>query len=97
LARGVGEFLLDNNNNMYQERLVEAARIGHEEEKGKWGQCGGESGCVVKGNLDKDDVRWYHLPGFRHYDQIVMRLDLGDKWFCSEAEAIKAGFEKARE
>ena len=97
LARGVGEFQVDNNNTKYLDRLVEAARIGHEEEKGKWSQCGGETGCVIKGNWDKDDHRWYHLPEFRHYDQVVMRLDLRDRWFCSEAEAVKAKFERARE
>jgi len=26
-----------------------------------------------------------------------INLDHGDKWFCTEEKAIKAGFEKARE
>jgi len=58
---------------------------------------GDESGCVIKGNLDRNDVRYYHLPEFRHYDQVEMNFEHGDRWFCSEEEAIKAGFTRARE
>lgn len=49
--------------------------------------------CVIKGNIDK--ASWdhlYHLPNCRHYDKIVLDLDLGEQFFCSETEAKAAGF-----
>ncbi len=39
----------------------------------------------------------YELPGFRHYEQTTIRLDLGDRWFCTEDAAVKAGFTPARD
>lgn len=49
--------------------------------------------CVIKGNIDQSS--WdhlYHLPNCRHYDKIVLNLDLGEQFFCSEKEAQDAGF-----
>ena len=99
LEQGAGEFQLDTVNLKYQDVLIEAAEKGHEEENGLWKKCAEnpQVGCVVKGNVDRMDKRWYHLPSFRHYNQIVMRLDQGDRWFCTEEKAIEAGFERARE
>jgi len=54
------------------------------------------SRCVIKGNIDK--ATWdhlYHLPSCRHYNQIVLDLDLGEQFFCSEDEAKEAGFRLA--
>jgi len=49
--------------------------------------------CVIKGNIDQSS--WdhlYHLPSCRHYDKIVLNLDLGEQFFCTEEEAKSAGF-----
>lgn len=49
--------------------------------------------CVIKANIDPST--WghlYHLPSCRHYDKIVLDLDLGEQFFCSEKEAQAAGF-----
>jgi micrococcal nuclease len=52
--------------------------------------------CVIKGNIDKASWdHFYHLPSCRHYNQIVLDLDLGEKFFCSEKEAQNAGFKLA--
>ncbi|MBU1085019.1 MAG: thermonuclease family protein [Candidatus Beckwithbacteria bacterium] len=97
LKMGAGEFQRDNNNHKYEERLITVAENSKEEKRGLWSVCGEKGECLIKGNIDRNDVRYYHLPTFRHYEQVVMRLDLGDKWFCSEEEAIKKGFTRARE
>jgi len=97
LRLGVGEYQLDTVNLKHQDRLMRAAEKGYEDGSGVWGECGNIDGCQIKGNLDKDDKRYYHLPGFRHYSQVIMRLDQGDRWFCSEEAAIEAGFKRARE
>lgn len=49
--------------------------------------------CTIKGNIDK--ASWdhlYHLPTCRHYNQIILELDMGEQFFCSEDEAQAAGF-----
>jgi len=52
--------------------------------------------CNIKGNIDqKKDVLVYHLPGCPGYDQTIIELSDGDAWFCTEEEAVKAGFKKA--
>ena len=63
-------------------------------QQGLWQECGP---CLIKGNVDRLDKRWYHLPGFRHYESTEVNLEHGDRWFCSEGEAQEAGFERARE
>lgn len=99
LEEGAGEFFLDTVNLRYQDVLIETAQRAHEEDKGLWQACAPdpEVGCQVKGNLDRLDKRWYHLPSFRHYDQVVINLEDGDRWFCSEEEAQTAGFKRSRE
>jgi hypothetical protein len=52
--------------------------------------------CTIKGNIDKSSGdHFYHLPSCRHYSQIVLDLDIGEGFFCSEAEAQNAGFKIA--
>lgn len=54
------------------------------------------SKCVIKGNIDKASWdKFYHVPSCRHYNQIVLDLDLGEGYFCSEKEAQDAGFRLA--
>lgn len=99
LAEGAGEFFLDTVNLRYQDILVQAAEKAHQENKGLWQACAPDpkKGCQIKGNLDRLDKRWYHLPSFRHYEATEVNLEHGDRWFCTEEDALSAGFEKARE
>ncbi len=54
--------------------------------------------CVIKGNIDFVDGnrKTYHLPGCRQYGTAIIREDKGEAWFCTEAEARKAGYTKAK-
>jgi hypothetical protein len=55
------------------------------------------SGCDIKGNVSIDSgERIYHVPGQRYYDETVIRQAYGERWFCSEAEARRAGWRKSR-
>ena len=50
-------------------------------------------GCDIIGNVrhgNSDKI--YTLPGCQSYPTTVLQKDQGDQWFCTEAEAIKAGF-----
>jgi endonuclease YncB( thermonuclease family) len=51
--------------------------------------------CVIKGNVNRKGERIYHLPGQLNYAQINMSKGLGERWFCTEAEADAAGWRRA--
>ena len=48
--------------------------------------------CDIKGNVNSSGERIYHALGFRDYDKVVIRPEEGDVWFCTEEEAVAAGF-----
>lgn len=49
--------------------------------------------CPVKGNNDLDrDELLYLTPDCPYYDQVIIKRFEGDRWFCTAAEAKKAGF-----
>ena len=52
--------------------------------------------CVIKGNLriPGNGNKTYHFPGCGNYNQTLIELYKGDKWFCTEAQAKKEGFIK---
>ncbi len=55
-----------------------------------------KSGCTIKGNISAKAEKIYHLPGCGSYDKTVVNLNAGEKWFCTENEAIAAGWRKAK-
>ncbi len=48
--------------------------------------------CLIKGNINRDGVRIYHVPGGPTYEDTVIRVENGERWFCTEQEAIDAGW-----
>ncbi|MEI4769711.1 thermonuclease family protein [Psychrobacillus sp. FJAT-51614] len=48
--------------------------------------------CLIKGNINREGKKIYHVPSGNNYD-----VTKPEEWFCTEEEAIKAGFSKARE
>ena len=54
-----------------------------------------KKGCVIKGNISNGTIKKYSLPGCTGYSLTLVEKDLGDQWFCTEAEAKKAGFIRA--
>lgn len=55
-----------------------------------------KSGCEIKGNISSSGERIYHMPGQRFYDKTVIDESAGEKWFCTEQDAISAGWRKAK-
>ncbi len=51
--------------------------------------------CIIKGNV-RDNKKFYSFPGCSNYARTIIELHDGDQWFCSEAEAKKAGFTKSK-
>lgn len=53
--------------------------------------------CVIKGNIDKNSSRRnYYLPGCAQYKFTIVEKDFGEDWFCTETQAVTAGFTKAQ-
>jgi hypothetical protein len=48
-------------------------------------------GCPIKGNISKRG-KIYHAPWSRSYARTRINPARGERWFCSEAEAIAAGW-----
>jgi endonuclease YncB( thermonuclease family) len=53
-------------------------------------------GCAIKGNISAKGSRIYHMPGQRDYDVTRINTDKGEAYFCTAAEARKAGFRAAK-
>ncbi len=53
--------------------------------------------CDIKGNISIDTgERIYHVPGQKFYSQTRISKDYGERWFCSEADARRAGWRKSK-
>lgn len=52
-------------------------------------------GCVIKGNISTSG-NIYHLPGCGSYEKTVINTDQGERMFCTEEEALNAGWRKAK-
>ncbi|MFH1233385.1 MAG: thermonuclease family protein [Patescibacteria group bacterium] len=50
--------------------------------------------CTIKGNISSSG-KIYHMIGCGSYNKTVIDESKGEKWFCSEKEAIDAGWRKA--
>ena len=52
--------------------------------------------CRIKGNISSKGERIYHAPGGQYYDRTKIDPSKGERWFCSEAEAIAAGWRRSK-
>lgn len=89
----------------YQELFQKAEKEAREANRGLWGSCGTvagtkivtpETGCVIKGNISSSGEKIYHMPEQRYYNKTVISENKGERWFCSEEEAVKAGWRKSK-
>ena len=51
--------------------------------------------CLIKGNISRSGRKIYHIPGGHYYNRTKISTARGERWFCSEAQARKAGWRKA--
>ncbi|NEQ53512.1 MAG: hypothetical protein F6K11_25810 [Leptolyngbya sp. SIO3F4] len=55
-----------------------------------------QPGCFIKGNISYGTGnKLYHLPGMEDYESTVIDPAKGEKWFCTESDAISNGWQKA--
>jgi len=48
-------------------------------------------GCPIKGNISRNG-QIYHAPWSPWYERTSVNLSAGERWFCSEREALDAGW-----
>ncbi len=95
----------------YQEQFSQAEQEAQEFNRGLWGKCTGvnqpisnspnqtanaKNGCLIKGNISSSGEKIYHIPGQYYYEKTVIDESRGEKWFCTEEEAIAAGWRKSK-
>ena len=54
-----------------------------------------QADCSIKGNISLEGEKIFHLPGMSFYDKTKINPDYGERWFCTEDEAIANGWRKA--
>ena len=52
--------------------------------------------CPIKGNISRRGSRIYHLPWQASYAKTKINERAGERWFCDEGEAERAGWRRAR-
>lgn len=48
--------------------------------------------CLIKGNISRAGAKIFTVPGSPSYDQTQIDESRGERWFCSEEEAVAAGW-----
>lgn len=86
-------------SNPYNQVLHDAEEVAKAERLGVWSDtCRGpvpaNADCSIKGNTRAGE-KYYYLPDCRQYPQVLVDRAFGDSWFCTEEEAMKAGFTKS--
>jgi micrococcal nuclease len=90
----------------YQNLFVAAQKHARDNNLGLWSECQNATpvpttppqtgGCNIKGNISADGEKIYHLQGCGSYSKTVIDETQGEKYFCSEGDAQKAGWRKAK-
>ncbi|OGI69136.1 hypothetical protein A2824_01940 [Candidatus Nomurabacteria bacterium RIFCSPHIGHO2_01_FULL_42_16] len=94
----------------YNDLFLEAQKEARENNSGLWSACQDENyeipaisnesnqndpACQIKGNINSTGEKIYHLPNCSSYNKTKIDEARGEKWFCSEDEALDAGWRKA--
>lgn len=100
LASGWAE--LNDRENLDLQELKDATNQAREKKIGVFSDlCTQETNpkqptCSIKANVTTNGLPTYHFPGCQTYATTKLELHHGDRWFCTEKEALKAGFRKAK-
>jgi len=95
----------------YQTEFKKAQKEAMEAKAGLWGDmCNGSSvlisatttqtntntnGCTIKGNISSTKEKIFHVIGCGSYAKTTIDESQGERWFCTEQEALDAGWRKA--
>lgn len=81
--------------------IKEASDKAKAKKLGVYGTCQSDTPedpkCIIKGNIDDNSTRRnYYLPTCAQYKFTIVEKDMGEGWFCTEKEAVAAGFTRAK-
>ncbi len=97
LNSGAARFVYTKNP--YYDEMKSATQKAKEEKLGIFSPaCRNQTSntdCLIKGNTKNGKI--YHLPSCRSYKLVIVDESFGDSWFCTEQDALAAGFRKAKE
>lgn len=91
----------NSNPTKERDRIREAGAEARKNNLGLFEMCrqdenGENQECLIKGNnRDGYETHIYTFPGCMNYSNVIIDKDAGDGWFCSEEEAVEAGYVKA--
>jgi len=95
----------------HQNQFLEAERLAREQKTGLWSACPAttssatltptpvqepSANCTIKGNISSANEKIYHLEGCGSYNVTKIDEARGEQWFCTEVEAVAAGWRKAK-
>lgn len=86
-------------NVKYVDVILEAQKNARNNNLGLWGNAELSKqieGCKIKGNISVNQEKIYHMPGQMYYEKTTISEQKGEKWFCTELDALDNGFRKAR-
>lgn len=111
LREGYAYTLAVAPDNRYRDLFASAQRSAKDTDRGLWHECPATApdddlreedsvapsrSCTIKGNIsEKGYGKNYFLEGCPNYARIKVDPRKGEQWFCTEAQARKAGFEKS--
>ena len=109
VEEGYARVRSNSQDRLYYNVLLEYREQAIKNEKGIWKECDYavsersqkhteslNEECVIKGNISTDGFKkTYFLPECNNYKQVKIDLSREEQYFCTEEEAIKAGFVKA--
>jgi micrococcal nuclease len=55
-----------------------------------------QPGCSIKGDINAQGEKIYHVPGSPGHASVVISPSLGERWFCTRAEAEANGWRAAQ-
>ncbi len=106
-----GYAILQNNshNMLYYRILINKRDEAIKMERGMWSVCdyaisersqtdapAPSEQCSIKGNISMNNFgKTYFMDGCINYTNVKVDLERGEEYFCSEEEAVEAGFEKS--
>ena len=98
-------------DNRYQKIISSAQWYAYNNKLGMWGVCDyvpdninkrqensepENKNCIIKGNIsEKGFGKTYLIPGCDNYNFVKIDTRKGEQYFCTEQEAMSAGFRKA--
>ncbi len=110
VSKGFAEPRSNPRDRLYYGLLLEKREEAMKAKKGMWGKCEytpsehsqGDAQpqnvkCTIKGNISEDQFgKTYFLKGCNNYNQVKVDPERGEEYFCTEAEAVKAGYARSR-